>query len=94
MKTIQNNVEMLLRNKPDTRKNDHLMYVQYMEDIIQVPFTRENFLKYLQSFEGISRARRKVQELNPELVDKVTQEKREEKQGEYVAFYGNFFVNH
>ena len=67
MQTVLDNVRDLLETIPETRFNDHLLYVNYLEVYYKVLFTRENFIKFKQSFEGISRARRKIQEIYPEL---------------------------
>jgi hypothetical protein len=87
MQTVFHNVLDLLEAVPETRGNDHLLYVKYLEVVEKVRFNRNNFIKYQQSFEGISRARRKVQELYPELTAKYVQEKRMDNQEQYSKFY-------
>lgn len=66
-KTIKRNVQLILEKFPKTRSSDHLLYVYYIEKILRTPLTRKSFIRYKQSFEGISRARRKVQQENPDL---------------------------
>jgi hypothetical protein len=86
---IVDNVQYILEKYPETRGNDHLLYVKYIEEIHKCPFNKESFIKYQQSFEGISRARRRVQENHSELVDEVVSAKRREMEQQYIDYYSN-----
>jgi len=89
-KYVEQGVHALLINYPETQSNDHLLYTYFMEKILDAQFTKENFIKYQQSFESISRTRRRLQEKYPELQDKITKAKREIMEQEYESFYGKF----
>jgi len=84
---IEDGVKTILTDYPETQSNDHLLYVLFMKEIMNVSFDENNFIKYQQSFEGISRARRRLQEKIPELQDKITKAKREIVEKEYEEFY-------
>jgi len=86
-KYVEQGVHALLINYPETQSNDHLLYTLFMEKILDAQFTKENFIKYQQSFESISRTRRRLQEKFPELQDKITKAKREIAEREYESFY-------
>lgn len=87
MQTVLDNVRDLLETIPETRFNDHLLYVHYLETYYKVPFTRENFIKFKQSFEGISRARRKIQEAYPDLTVEYYLNVRMGKQEEFFKLF-------
>lgn len=89
LKTIENQVQYLLEEYPSTRQSDHDLYVQYFETFLHKEFTKENFINQSQSFEGISRARRRVQEQYPELKDEVTAIKRADMELKYQEYYAN-----
>jgi len=82
---IEPRIKNLLKKYPETRKLDNALCMKYWQkydgcksalDIIKAT-----------SSESITRARRKVQKDNPDLIDKETQRQREFKQVEYQARY-------
>ena len=80
-------VENALRNRPYTREDDNLLYVDVMRQIdpalVNVNFlmTFENARKKkLPAYETISRCRRKLQEKYPELEETIEVRKQREEQ--------------
>lgn len=76
IKNIQPLVKQLLEKYPDLRDSDDRLYVNLIvlaDPVLRNPNTTANYFLSLMSkgeypsFESISRARRKVQELHPEL---------------------------
>lgn len=71
---IQNTVNLILQNKPYTRNSDDILYLAVIESMsVNVhshsiaDFFLNRSISCLPSFESVSRARRKAQELYPEL---------------------------
>ena len=62
---IQTRVREILENYPNTRENDNLLYVTYLEEYHYIEFSKDKFVNYkeygLPSFKSIERARRKIQ---------------------------------
>jgi hypothetical protein len=89
--TIEERVQHLLETYPSTRESDHALYIKYFKQYIHNEFNEINFIQAAQSFEGLSRARRRVQEKYPELTDEATVIKRTELEQQYKDYYsGNF----
>lgn len=93
MKNYYDEVKQILTKWPQTRDNDMLLWGQFLF-IKGFVTTQEKFFDVLSriksdrlpSFESVSRARRKVQELEPDLRGKrYSQRKHEEKT--YHDFY-------
>jgi len=85
--SMQSKVKDILEMYPSTRSNDHELYILFFENEFNSPFTKESFLKFMQSFESVSRARRKVQENFPELKDEDTAKIRSEMEEIYRETY-------
>lgn len=97
-------VKDVLERFPDTRNDDFkLVYAVYRE-INFFHTTKELFCEImlnhkeyeLPAFESITRARRKVQKLHPELANKKVQKERFNKTSEYIDFaldgYNSSFI--
>lgn len=87
--TIKNDVERLLMEDVRTRECDNWLVVSYLKEIgIKIDL---NYLQCLgiPNFEILTRARRKLQEENPELkgTDKI-QERRERSKNQHTKKYG------
>lgn len=86
---IQDRVEHLLTVKEITRDNDKLMYLEYLK-MFYPEFSDKSYeyvMMYAPSYESITRVRRKVQELFPELQGRNHRTKsiQEEVYREYAA---------
>lgn len=62
---VETRVEEILEVYPETRENDNLLYVKYIEEYHYVDFNRDTFVNYeqygLPSYKTVERARRKIQ---------------------------------
>ena len=82
----------ILKNQPETRKDDYLLIEQVIDRIIPTQdLSFKNVMTNhkelgLPSLESITRCRRKLQAGNPDLVDEETQAYREEKIDDYVQY--------
>lgn len=88
IKKTEEYVEKALRERPDTREDDNLLYVDVLRQI-NPAYVNVNFLmtfenareKKLPAYETISRCRRKLQEKYPELEETLeVKSQREEQQ--------------
>lgn len=94
VEVIENATDRILKEFPEARNNDHLLYVYLCESInpivCQLSFStvmrrRDEF--QLPKFSSVSRARRKLQERNPALRgDKEVQQCRKELEKEFEAW--------
>lgn len=95
MRTIMEEVEEILVKDPRTRNSDELLYGIYISDKIGLISAVNFFIHFanynVASFGTISRARRKIQEMHPELqASKEVQEMRNELQGSFFDFARGF----
>lgn len=62
---VETRVKEILELYPETRENDNLLYVTYVEEYHYVDFKKDTFINYeqygLPSFKTVERARRKIQ---------------------------------
>lgn len=85
-------VEEILRKYPDTRKDDGCLIFYVVQktnpDLAGSTFAKVMFNAKTKgiSFESITRARRKVQQRHPELVDCETESVRQTEQIEYMEY--------
>ena len=84
---IYDAVKEILISYPETRSNDHLLYIIYFEEILCKSFNRRTFIEQQQSFATIERLRRKVQREFPELRDERTYNKRKDLQDEFYEYF-------
>lgn len=91
---IMAQVEKIMREHPEARDDDFKLYgwacKESDERVMQLTFTQVlwNASKLnIPSYESVTRARRKLQELHPELRGKKYQA-RQSKQSEYISNYG------
>lgn len=87
--TLENIVTRLLVEKPVTRKNDRVLIGWVYKKLgvdIKAPFQNVLLMNHIPSFESITRARRKAQEKNPELVDKVMKDIRKNEELEFIKY--------
>ena len=89
---IETRVKEILANYPNTRENDHCLYITYLEEYHYINFNKDNFVNYeqygLPSFKSIERARRKIQ--NEQCLYKASEgveEGRREAEKEYRENY-------
>lgn len=65
---VRNEVERLMIENPATRENDNLLIAYFMKDNFKMQNTFDIALQFKSNvYETISRARRKIQETNPNL---------------------------
>lgn len=86
---IEIRVKELLEQYPETRNNDNLLYVKYLEEYHYVEFNKNTFVNYekygLPSYKTIERNRRKIQnEQNYYKPSKEVETKRKEAEQEYI----------
>lgn len=92
IQNIEEYVIQALEEKPLTRQNDFVLYGAVLKRMgidIMLPLAElfGNSKKYnLPAMESVTRARRKVQELRPELCDKDTVIYRQEKINDYIDY--------
>ena len=93
MLTLQKKVQTILTNVPEARANDKLLYFRLVEEMSPntLGMAFGSFLldrhSTVPSFESVSRCRRKVQELYPDLrADKRVTEIRRSKEEEYKEY--------
>lgn len=90
---VEEAVEKVLRENPETRKDDFLLIYCTYEELGYVK-GMQSFATTLKkakkrgytSFESITRSRRKLQKEYPELVDVETQKARAEKVADYISY--------
>ena len=62
---VETRVKEILENYPNTRENDNLLYVTYIEEYHYIEFSKEKFINYVEyglpSFKSVERARRRIQ---------------------------------
>lgn len=92
LKQVEKMVEEILRNEPLARVDDCFLILRVIQKMYP-DFTGRTFAYVMMNgkrrginFESITRARRKVQEKHPELVDEETEKQREAEQIEYIEF--------
>jgi len=95
---IKKTVYKILSNEPYSRENDGYLIMRVIQELEPAMFKNdfEEVMQNLQvkgiSFEGITRARRKFFEENPQLRIKKAEEARRKKEEEYFLEYaGDFF---
>lgn len=72
LKTLQAEIEHILRTYPETRDSDEKLYANYLArhgiTVVSVAQFFNNFPKYhVSNFKSVERARRKIVETNPDL---------------------------
>lgn len=72
LRGITTQVKRILENDPRTRNSDDVLYAKIVKDLGYTDFPVYAFLEYrasfdIPSYESVSRCRRKLQELYPEL---------------------------
>lgn len=90
---VEETVEKVLRENPETRKDDFLLIYCTYEELGYVK-GMQSFATTLKkakkrgytSFESITRARRRLQKEYPELVDEEAKKARLKKVSEYVTY--------
>lgn len=86
---VETRVEEILEFYPETRENDNLLYVKYIEEYHYVDFNRDTFVSYeqygLPSYKTVERARRKIQNEKFRYQSSETVEKaRKEAEKDYI----------
>lgn len=86
---VETRVEEILEFYPETRENDNLLYVKYIEEYHYVDFNRDIFVSYeqygLPSYKTVERARRKIQNEKFRYQSSETVEKaRKEAEKDYI----------
>ena len=88
---VQPLVHKALAEKPETRADDHILVLEVFKNFISADMSLNTVLEHhielgLPSFASILRARRKVQEKHPELVNETAATIREAERKEYKAY--------
>lgn len=88
---VQEIVHTILIDKPETRADDFLLVAEVYAPLVGDGTTLKTALKWhnvfgLPSFASIVRARRKLQRMYPELVNKTAAEIRAQEEEEYRAY--------
>lgn len=91
IKLIEPLVEEALINNRETRKDNFILYIEVLKHFINPQMSLENvFLNHkslgIPSLESITRARRKLQEKNPDLKDPETAVVRALEEEHYIAY--------
>lgn len=86
---IETRVKEILQEYPETRENDNLLYVKYIEEYHYIEFNKNTFVHYeeygLPSFKSIERSRRRIQnEQCSYKASEDTEKKRREAEHEYI----------
>ncbi len=95
---IKKTVYKILSNEPYSRENDGYLIMRVIQELEPAMFKNdfEEVMQNLQvkgiSFEGITRARRKFFEENPNLKIKKAEEARRKKEEEYFLEYANHYT--
>lgn len=92
IKTVEIRVKELLENIPETRNNDELLYVTYLETYHYIDFSKNVFVNYkeygLPSFKTIERVRRDMQSKDGSVeAENNTKEDRRYTEAEYKEYY-------
>ena len=89
LNTIESKVLNILIVNPEARDNDRLLFVEYIKrhnpDLVKRGYAEVMLSGELPNYEGITRARRKLQEKHPELRGR-KYEQRNHKQDDYVQY--------
>lgn len=90
---IDTRVQELLEQFPDTRENDHLLYVVYIETYHFLEFSKRVFINYKEydvpPFSSIERSARDIRNKHANLKGSAkTQENRNKGEAEYRKHYG------
>lgn len=95
---IKKTVYKILSNEPYSRENDGYLIMRVIQELEPAMF-KNDFEEVMQnlrvkgiSFEGITRARRKFFEENPNLKIKKAEEARRKKEEEYFLEYANHYT--
>lgn len=92
--SLENVVYTVLVKNKECRKDDFILVLEvireYCPPLVDMKI-KDVFLEHkefgLPSFESITRARRKIQKLHPELVDYYTKKSRNQLEKEYKTYY-------
>ena len=92
IKTVEIRVKELLENVPETRNNDELLYVTYLETYHYINFNKNVFVNYkeygLPSFKTVERIRRDMQSKDSSVeAESSTQNNREYAEAECKEYY-------
>lgn len=91
-KNIKDQVKQILFEYPEANQSDMVLIERYCKNAIPLNCNFSRALEILEkqgiSFESITRARRKIQQENPELKDERMAEIRSEEEENYYLFYG------
>lgn len=89
IRKVEKIVNSILEEKPETRKNDNILILEYMKRTEKIE--KESFERVMQntkiSFESITRARRNIQRSKPYLKNNEVDDFRKEKEAEYLKYY-------
>jgi len=68
---MESRVKELLENYPTARMDDHELYCKYYVTYFKDEFNMEKFIQHKLNFESISRIRRRIVNMYPELKDNI-----------------------
>ena len=69
LSVMEHRVKQILTDHPTSRFDDHELYVKYFTTYFSEEFNIKNFIKHGLNFESISRIRRRIVRMFPELND-------------------------
>ena len=73
---MESRVKEIMERYPTSRLDDHELFVKYFNTYCASEFSTENFIRHKLNFESISRIRRRVVNMFPELKDSVASTNR------------------
>lgn len=93
LKDIEKEVQLILKNKPQTREDDFLLYAEiikrYNPKLLELPamkFLISHNAYNVPNIKSVERARRKVQEKHPELASERAKRKRAKAEQTYFEY--------
>lgn len=93
LRTIENDVKLILEEHPETRGDDYLLYLevlkQFNSDLLDMPIggvLKHHDVLGVPNIKSIERARRKAQEKHPELLSEEKKKKRAEEEKAYIEY--------
>ena len=89
---VETRVREILEIYPETRENDNLLYVKYVEEYHYVDFSKDVFINYeqygLPSYKTVERARRKIQ--NEQFHCRASEDVEEDRRNAEKSYIENF----
>lgn len=84
---INDNVKTLLEEEPETKGNDKLLIVRYLERFHNAKSIRDILNEDIPSMESITRSRRKLQEKDEYKASRITINNRADNREKFISFF-------